>query len=349
MRLDSEQLAQHLKRGLKALYTVYGEETLLALEATDRIRACARAAGHTEREVLIAEPGFNWSSLAASGSSLSLFGSHRVLELRIPSGKPGADGAEAIKRYAGDLPPDTVTLVLLPKLDKTTLASAWFEALEAAGVCVAANPVPAARLPQWLAGRLEQQGQRADAQTLQFLADMVEGNLLAAQQEVQKLALLFPPGELALEAVEAAVVDVTRYDVFKLGEALLAGDRARFVKMLEGLKAEGVAPPLVLWAIAEEIRALARVQAGTAAGRSLSVALREARVWGARSELLSRALGRLRPAELEDALLHAAETDGTIKGLSRADVWDELLRLGLRLMPVTSASLGRANRCRIPA
>jgi DNA polymerase-3 subunit delta len=349
MRLDSEQLAQHLKRGLRALYTVYGEETLLALEAADRIRACARAAGHTEREVLIAESGFDWSSLAASGSSLSLFGSRRILELRVPSGKPGAEGAEAIKRYCADLPPDTVTLVLLPKLDRATLAAAWFEALEAAGVCVAANPVPAARLPQWLAGRLEQQGQRADSQTLRFLADMVEGNLLAAQQEVQKLSLLFPPGELAFEAVESAVVDVTRYDVFMLGEALLAGDRARFVKMLEGLKAEGVAPPLVLWAIAEEIRTLSRVQAGAAAGKPLAVAMREARVWGTRAELLPRALGRSSPTQLEDALLHAADTDRMIKGLTRGDVWDELLRLGLRLMPAACASLGRANRGRIPA
>jgi len=349
MRVDSEQLAQHLKRGLKALYTVYGEETLLALEAADRIRACARAAGHTEREVLIAESGFDWASLAASGSSLSLFASRRILELRIPTGKPGIEGAEAIKRYVADLPPDTVSLVLLPKLDRTTLAAAWFEALEGAGVCVAANPVPPARLPQWLAGRLEQQGQRADPQALQFLSDMVEGNLLAAQQELHKLALLFPPGELSLEAVESAVVDVTRYDVFKLGEALLAGDQARFVKMLEGLKGEGVAPPLVLWAIAEEIRALFRVQAGTAGGRPLPVALREARIWGARAELLPRALGRLRPAELEEALLHAAGTDRMIKGLARGDVWDDLLRLGLRLMPGTPANLSRGNRGRIPA
>jgi DNA polymerase-3 subunit delta len=263
-----------------------------------------------------------------------LFGTRRILELRIPNGKPGAEGAEAIKRLAADLPPDTITLVLLPKLDKATLATAWFEALDAAGVTVAANPVSPARLPEWLAGRLEQQGQRADADTLRFLADMVEGNLLAAQQEVHKLALLFPPGQLTLEAVEPAVADVARYDVFKLGETLLSGNRARFVRMLDGLKGEDVAAPLVLWAIAEEIRTLLRVAAALGRRQPLQAALRDARVWGARAELLPQALRRLRPAELEDALLQAAATDRMLKGLMRGDTWEELLRLGLRLMPV---------------
>jgi DNA polymerase-3 subunit delta len=338
MRLDSEQLSQHLTRGLRSLYTVYGEETLLALEAADRIRAQARAAGYAERDVLSVESGFDWSSLAMSGNSLSLFSARRIIELRIPSGKPGVEGAEAIKRYAGDLPPDILTLVLLPRLDRATLATAWFEALDAAGVSVAANPVPPGRLPQWLAGRLEQQGQRADTDTLQFLADMVEGNLLAAQQEVQKLALLFPPGKLSLEDVEPAVADVARYDVFKLGETLLSGDRARFVRMLDGLKGEDVAAPLVLWAIAEEIRTLLRVAAALARRQPLQAALRDARVWGARADLLPQALRRLQPAQLEDALLEAAATDRMVKGLTRGDVWEELLRLGLHLCPLPAAA-----------
>jgi DNA polymerase-3 subunit delta len=349
MRIDSEQLPQHLERGLKPLYTVYGEEVLLALEAADRIRAQARAAGHAEREVLSVESGFDWSALAMSGNSLSLFGARRILELRIPTGRPGTEGADALKRYVADLPPDTVTLALLPKLDKATLASAWFEALDAAGVTVVANPVPSARLPRWLAGRLAQQGQEADPQTLQFLADMVEGNLLAAQQEVHKLALLFPPGRLTLEAVEPAVADVARYDVFKLGESLLSADRARFVRMLEGLQGEGVAPPLVLWAIAEEIRTLLRVSGAVSHGRPLQAALREARVWGARAELLPRALRRLQVPDLEEALLQAAATDRVSKGLVRGDVWEELLRLGLRLMPAPPARPAQGNPGKIPA
>jgi len=345
MRIDSEQLAQSLKRGLQALYTIYGEETLLALEAADRIRAQARASGYTEREILTVESGFDWSRLTMAGSSLSLFGSRRVLELRIPSGKPGNEGADVIKRYTASLPPDTITLLLLPKLDRATLGTAWFEALEGAGVAVAANPVPAARLPQWLAGRLQQQGQQADADTLQCLADMVEGNLLAAQQELLKLALLFPAGKLTREAVEAAVADVARYDIFQIGETLLAGDAIRFVRMLEGLRSEGVAPPLVLWAITEEMRTIARVMAQTAQGKPMALAMREARVWGARAELLPRALRRFHVADLEDGLLEAAAVDRTIKGLSRGDAWDQLLRLGLRI--TLAPGPARGNRGRI--
>jgi DNA polymerase-3 subunit delta len=333
VRIDSEQLPRRLERGLDALYAVYGEEPLLALEAADRIRHHARRSGYEEREILTAEAGFDWSQLGASGSSLSLFGSRRLLELRVPSGKPGTDGADAIKRYTANLPPDTLTLVSLPKVDRATQASGWFEALDAAGLMVAANAVPLARLPQWLAGRLALQGQEADAHTLQFLADRVEGNLLAAQQELQKLALLFPPGRLTHAAIESAVLDVARYDVFKLGETLLCADRLRFLRMLEGLQGEGVAPPLVLWAISEELHALWRVGAATAAGRPLQVALREARVWGARAELLPAALRRVNRQALEAALVEAAAVDRMIKGLARGDVWDALLRLGLRLAP----------------
>ena len=342
MRIDSEQLVQHLKGGLRALYTVYGEETLLALEAADRIRERARREGYGEREVLAAESGFDWARLALAGGSLSLFAARRLIELRIPSGKPGGEGAEALKRYTASLPPETLTLVVLPKLDRATLTSAWFEALEAAGVAVAANAVSAARLPQWLAGRLALQGQEADADTLAALCDLVEGNLLAAQQEVQKLALLFPPGPLTREQVESAVLDVARYDVFQLGEALLAADTARFVRVLNALQAEGIAPPLVLWAIGEELHALWRVSRALAGGKPMQAALREARVWGARAQLLPRALGRLQAGALEAALLHAAEVDRTIKGLARGDVWHELLRLGLRLaQPAPGGNRGR--------
>ena len=246
MRIDTEQLAQHLTRGLKPLYAVHGEETLLALEAADRIRLRCRQEGYSEREVLTVESGFDWSRLAMSGNSLSLFSTKRLLELRIPSGKPGNEGAEALRSYAANLAPDTVTLISLPKLERTQLSSGWFEALESAGVVVAANPIPLARLPQWLAARLALQEQQADEQTLELLVGRVEGNLLAAHQEVQKLALLFPPGKLDAEQVRNVVLDVARYDVFKLGETLLAADTARFVRMLDGLRGEGVAAPLVL-------------------------------------------------------------------------------------------------------
>jgi DNA polymerase-3 subunit delta len=347
MRIDTEQLTQHLTRGLKSLYTVHGEETLLALEASDRIRMRCHEQGYSEREVLTVESGFDWSQLAMTGNSLSLFGARRLLELRIPSGKPGNEGAEAVRRYAADLPPDTVTLISLPKLERTQQSSGWFEALDSAGVVVAANPVTLQRLPRWIAGRLALQNQQADSQTLEFLVSRVEGNLLAAHQEVQKLALLFPPGQLDPAQVKDAVLDVARYDVFKLGESLLARDTVRFVRMLDGLRGEGVAPPLILWAIAEEARALLHVKTGLAAGRALQQLMREARVWGARAEQVPKSVRRLAPRQLEDALLHAASVDRMIKGLARGDVWDELLQLGLRL--ARPAGDPAPNRGRIPA
>jgi len=348
MRLDSEQLAQHLKRGLQSLYTVYGDEPLLALEAADRIRAHARTQGYSEREIVIIESAADWAQLNASGSSLSLFGSRRLMDLRIPSGKPGTEGAESLKRYAADLPPDTLTLISLPRLERAVLNSGWFEALDRAGVSVAANTVPLARLPQWLAGRLADQAQEADHDTLQFLAEMVEGNLLAARQEVQKLALLFPAGPLDGAAVRAAVSDVARYDVFKIGEPLLGGDRARFVRVLGALQAEGAAAPLVLWAITEEIHALWRVSALIESGRPLQQALREARVWGARAELLPQALRRVRRDQLQAALLQAAQADRVIKGIGPGDPWDELLRLGMALAGLPQGS-AQGNRGRIRA
>jgi DNA polymerase-3 subunit delta len=347
VRIDTEQLAQHLGRGLKPLYTVYGEETLLALEACDRVRTRCRAEGYSEREVLSAEAGFDWSQLASSGNSLSLFATRRLLELRVPSGKPGNDGAEALRRYATDLPPDVVTLISLPKLERAQQSSSWFEALDAAGVVVAAHPVTIARLPRWIADRLAQQDQQVDEQTLALLAGRVEGNLLAAHQEVQKLALLFPSGKLDAGQVKDAVLDVARYDVFKLGEALLAGDVPRFARMLDGLRGEGAAPPLVLWALAEEARALLHVGRGLAAGRALPQLMREARVWGPRAELMPVAARRLTARALEDTLLHAARVDRMIKGLSRGDVWDELLQIGLRLLGPSRDQ--RPNRGRISA
>ncbi|HZP94325.1 MAG TPA: DNA polymerase III subunit delta [Burkholderiales bacterium] len=337
MRIDSGQLQQNLKRGLSPLYVVFGEEMLLGLEAADRIRAAVSAAGYTERRILIVEPGFDWRALAQAGSNLSLFGSKLLIDLRIPSGKPGRDGADALLAASQALAPDCVTLITLPALDRQTQTSRWFEALERAGVAVHAAAVTRERLPQWIAQRLAQQDQRAADETLAFLAERVEGNLMAAHQEVQKLALLFPPGELPFEAVRSAVLNVARYDVFELGAAILRGERAQFLRVLDGLRAEGVAPPLALWAIAEEARAMAWVGAATERGLPMAQALREARVWGVRQQLMPRALPGLDRPRVLAALARAAEIDRMIKGLSRSDVWDALLALGLSLMPAGQA------------
>lgn len=349
MRIDSEQLPQHLARGLKSLYLVFGDELLLALEAADRIRAKALEQGFDERRVLIAEAGFDWGELAMMSKSLSLFAPKRVLDLRISSGKPGKDGSEALQQLVGSLPGDTVTLITLPGVDRQSQKAKWFEALDGAGVVVQAAAIKRDRLGAWLAGRLALQSQQADAQTIEFLIDRVEGNLMAAHQEVSKLALLFPAGALPFDEVKNAVVDVARFNVFEIGATLLKSDRVHFVRMLDGLQAEGAAAPLVLWAIAEETRAMARVKAAMNDGSPLTQALRDARVWGPRQDLMPAALRRLTQEQLIAALRHAAGIDRMVKGLASGDVWDGLLQLGLELMAPAQPGRDQANRGKIGA
>ena len=347
MQVAAAQISAQLQRGLKSLYTVHGDEPLLQQEAADAIRAVARAQGYAERTVhTVAGAHFDWSEVLAAGGSLSLFADKQIVEIRIPSGKPGKDGSEALQRYCETLCDDVVTIVQLPRLDRQQQQSAWFGALDAAGVTLRVDPVERQALPQWIAQRLSAQGQRVQAgeagqRTLAFFADRVEGNLLAAHQEIQKLALLHPPGELSFEQVEAAVLNVARYDVFKLGEAALAGQVTRALRMLDGLRAEGEAAVLVHWTLAEDVRALKRVHDAMSAGRPLPLALREARVWGQKERLFERALPLFTEAAL-DALLHAAQVcDGLVKGLKHPDwplePWDGLKRLLLMVLQSTSA------------
>ncbi len=343
MQLAAAQLARHLQQGLRPLYVLHGDEALLVQEAADAIRAAARAQGHTERSVhTVAGAHFDWGAVLAAGSSLSLFADRQLVEIRIPSGKPGKDGSAALQQLAEAAPGNdgVLTLVLLPRLDKATRTSAWFAALDGAGVTVQIDGIERAALPLWLAQRLAAQGQRVvpgeqGQRTLAFFADRVEGNLLAAHQEISKLALLHPPGELSGAQVEAAVLNVARYDVFKLSEAVLAGQPARVQRMLDGLQAEGEAEVLVHWALAEDIRALKRVKDAMSAGKPLPMALRENRIWGPRERLFERVLPRLGDASTA-RLLHAAHVvDGIVKGLKApdwpADGWQALQRLAMQL------------------
>ena len=331
MQLRAEQLEAHLSKTLASIYTVHGDEPLLALEAADSVRAAARRKGCTEREVLFAERGFDWSALLHAGACRSLFGGAKIVELRIPSGKPGADGAAAIEKYCAARSTDNVTLVAVPRLDRATQSSGWFGALGAGGVIVNVWPVERERLPQWIGARLARSGQRAAPDVLEFLADRVEGNLLAAHQEVQKLALLLPAGELSRPQVEESVANVARYDASDGSGALLAGDLARYVRVLEGLRGEGEAPTLVLWRLAEDLRALLGIRSGIEAGRPIELLLRENRVWGPRQDLVRAAAGRYARRSLETAMAHAARIDRIIKGVARGEPWDEFVRLGLEL------------------
>jgi DNA polymerase-3 subunit delta len=335
MQLRPDALDAHLAKPLAPLYVISSDEHLLALEAGDKIRRAARAQGITEREVLTVERGFRWGELLAANRSQSLFGDRKLVELRIPTGKPGKDGSQALQDYAANLSPDNVTLITLPKLDWATQKAAWVTALQQAGAYIDIPLVERTQLPAWIGARLAAQKQSADKQSIDFIASRVEGNLLAANQEIQKLALLHPEGRLSFEQVQDAVLNVARYDVFKLNEAMLAGDTARLVRMLEGLKGEGEALPLVLWAVAEEIRTLLKLKASAAQGRPLAALMKEYRIWGPRERLMEPALRRLKMATLQAALQEAANIDRMIKGLRvkthAGDAWDAMLQLGLRI------------------
>ncbi|MDX5446229.1 MAG: DNA polymerase III subunit delta [Zoogloeaceae bacterium] len=332
MILRPDQLPAHLERPLAPLYVLHGDEPLLVLEAADTIRASARTQGFDERETLVVGQGFKWDQLTLAAGNLSLFGGRKLIDLRIPTGKPGRDGGDALQRYIAGLDGSTVTLITLPELDWATRKTAWFKALEGAGVVLELNAPQRERLPAWIAARLERQQQKASRDALDFIAEHVEGNLLAAHQEILKLGLLHPPGELSLEDVRAAVLSVARYDLDALREALLEGDPTRCVRLLEGLRAEGAAPPLVLWALTTEIRTLAALRTAQDAGQPLAAAMKAERVFDdRRRSALQRALPRLRLASLRAALLAAARIDRMIKGIADGEVWDEFRQLTLRL------------------
>ena len=333
MAISTEELAQQLKRNSKTLFVVVGDELLLNLEAGDLIRQHAKELGCEERTILIADSRYDWSKLREEGQSLSLFSTKRLIDLRIPSGKPGKNGSEAITQFCENLPADTITLVSLPGLDRNTLKSKWYLALEKYGLIAQANKIYREQLPRWIAQRLQLQNQNADRDVLQMIADRVEGNLMAAHQEIQKLGLLLPAGKINLDDVTTAVTDVARFDVFDLGPTILKQDRTQFLRMMDGLESEGVAAPLVLWAINEESRALLRVQLALANGASMNDAVREARVWGLRQKLLPRAAQILSRSIIERAILLAAEIDRQIKGLRRGDPWEGLRNLGITLIP----------------
>jgi DNA polymerase-3 subunit delta len=328
VQVRPEQLAAQLARGIAPLYVVTGDEPLLALEAADAVRAAARAAGYSDRKLLSVERSFDWGQLAAAGAAMSLFGDKTFIDLRIPGGKPGKDGAKALEAHAqaagaAGMDADAATLITLPKLDRAQMNSAWFTALSQHGVTIQAQAIERAALPAWIGERLGRQKQSADRETLNFIANKVEGNLLAAHQEIQKLGLLQPEGKLEFEAVRDAVLNVARYDVFKLSEAWLANDWPRFRRMLDGLKGEGEAPPLVLWAMTDDIRALAKIRRGE-------------KVWkGPRLPLYEAKAKSVRPAQIGNALKHAAAIDRLIKGLRPKvlsdNVWEEFYRLGASL------------------
>jgi len=340
--LNLDRLAEHLQQAgalLAPLYVVAGDEPLLVTEATDALRAAAHMAGYTDRSSLLMDARSDWSAITAATRSGSLFGERRLLEIKIPSGKPGKTGGDTLTRLAEQIraqpDADTLVVVALPRLDKATRESRWAQALLQSGTLIELMPVDRSHLPEWLAARLARQHQRVDKATLQWLADKVEGNLLAAHQEIQKLNLLYPQGDLTAAEVERAVLNVARYNVFDLRDAMLAGDATRVVRVIAGLRAEGEALPLVLWAVGDEIRMLARLSQARAQTSNVSELMRRLRIFGAHERLALQTLARVPAGAWPTAVRHAHEVDRLIKGLTvpgrLLDPWEEMTRLALRI------------------
>jgi DNA polymerase-3 subunit delta len=329
-QVKPEALQLVLDRGLPPIVWIHGDEPLLAIEAADRVRQAARAAGHEERTAFEVDRSFKPAMLAAEAGSMSLFGDRKLIELRF-SGKPGKEIGEAIAGCLAGLDESVRLLATSGRLDRASTETDWFEAVGRMGLVVAIYPVERRELPRWIAARLAAQGQRADAQTLELIAERVEGNLLAAHQEVRKLGLLFARGELPAREARSAVMSVARFDAFGLVDAMLAGDASRCRRGLAGLRAEGEAAPLVVWALSDAARALLRLKEAAGEGRPLQSAMRQARIFGPRERLFTSAMARLPVSRLRTALQQLARIDKMIKGVTPGDPWQalELLMLGL--------------------
>lgn len=330
MYINPSGLSQHLQKQLLKFYTVFGKEPLLAIESADLIRTNARMNGYTEKEIYTIDSQFRKSDLLLKGNSLSLFGEKRLIDIRIPSGKPGKEGGKAIEEYCCLLPPDTLTLVTLPEIDKQAKTTKWFKTLEKLGPMIPVSSIELDLLPNWISQRLIMQNQRTDTDTLKFLAEKVEGNLLAANQEIKKLSLLYPKGELSFTQVKDAVLEVARYDIFKLSDAMVKGEIARYLVVLKGLRGEGAAIPLILTILTAQIRSLINIRKGLDSGKPITQIMKETKVWGHRKKFMESTAKRVGLKLLVKTLLHTAKIDRINKGITKGDAWDELAQLGLQ-------------------
>lgn len=330
-QMDIEQLSPDLP--LKPLYVIHGEEDLLRVEALDVLRQAARQQGYLNREVYSADSAsFDWQELLHAAGSMGLFADLKLLEIHIPGGKPGKAGGDALQELAGRLPEDTAVVLMLPKLERAQMQAKWFAALAKHGVALEAKAVSGAALPQWIQGRLKQAGLEIEADALSLFAERVEGNLLAAKQEIDKLALLHPRGHLLNVAdAEAAVANVARFDVFQLAGAWMSGDAARTARLLEGLEADGEEPVMLLWALAEDIRTLIRLTAALKQGQSVQSVRNSLRLWGDKQTLAPMAVRRISIARLLAALQDCAKIDCMIKGAEVGNAWAEFKHLTLEL------------------
>ncbi len=330
MRIPQRNLERELKRGLAPAYLVAGDEPLLADEAGEAIRAAARAAGFTERETHFAERGFRWGTLTESAGNLSLFAQRKIIEVRMAAPKPGDDGAQALRTLLDNPDPDTLLLVLIgARLDASAARTVWVKSFIKQAVVVDVWPVERRELPQWIAARARRLKLKLAPAAAELLADRTEGNLLAADQELRKLALTAGEAPVDEAAVLASVASSARFDVFRFTDAWLAGDARRTIRVLRGLRAEGVAPPLVMWAFVRELVQLAQVKFATVQGQSVQSAVQQAGVWERRRPLVSAAVQRHDYASLKALIAQAADVDRAIKSSGSERPWDALFGLTL--------------------
>lgn len=338
MKITANQLSSQLNKSLLPCYLVTGDEPLLAQEALDAIRAEARRQGFDSRELFVQTTGFDWGEIANAGGNLSLFADKRIIELRLPTGKPGVKGSAAIADFAANAGNDLLFLVSAPKLDRSSANAKWVKALESRGGLVQIWPVGPRDLPGWIKARMLKAGLQPDRDAVQLIADRVEGNLLAAQQEIEKLRLLHGEGSVNAEDVDAAVVDSSRFDVYKLVDAAVAGNAARAVRILDGIKTEGIESVIVMWALTREIRMLAGLSDMIRSGTDLSTAMRKSGVWQNRQGLVRSCISRHQAVDFFRLLKLVREGDAAAKGQKRADPWQIATQIILEL----SASGARA-------
>jgi len=334
VKISGDNLAATLSRGLGPIYLVSGDEPLLVNEAADAIRARARKEGFTERDLHVVERGFDWNTLLADSRAMSLFAQRKIVEIRLPTAAPGDQGASAIIELAEQPSPDNVVLIITGKMDGRVQNSKWVSAVEKSGAVIQVWPIDLPRLPAWIRERLGKHGLQADQDAAQELAERVEGNLLAAHQEIEKLALLLPPGPVTLQTVLESVADSARYDVLQLGEAAMRGKTSRALRVLEGLRGEGIDPVLVLWAVNKDLQWIARAQHLMRNGQSADSAMNAVYVWRPRQAAMRDALNRLKPSAVRGLLQDASRVDRAIKGVLRTDPWVEMEGLVARFSGV---------------
>jgi DNA polymerase-3 subunit delta len=321
VKIPASQLGSALSKSLLPSYLVAGDEPLLVQEALDAIRKAATDRGFGTRELHVVIPGFDWQSLAGAAGNLSLFAERRILEIRLPGGKADRQGAAAIEELLRHAGPDLLVIVAAGKLEKSAATARWVKTIEASGALVQVWPVGTGELPAWIAERMRRVALKPDRDAVRLIADRVEGNLLAADQEIRKLRLLLGAGAVSGADIEQAVASSSRYDVFKLVDAAVSGDAARAVRILRGLRAEGVDAVPVVWALARELRVLARLAESLQSGSELGRALQQAGVWRNRHGLVRACVSRHTTDEFYGLLQLAFRADAAAKGQSARDPW----------------------------